>query len=122
MKVHVLRFPTPKNQIRSDAQIQNELDELVEVACAGDRRALGAIAIAMSRLLLREARAELGDFQHDAADVLQDFFTGVAERRIFYVRNRGQGRALGWMRRVIREMARRHRAERERDWGVDRKP
>ena len=105
--------PTPPR--RTDAQIQDEFDDLVKRACDGDRRALGAIAIAVSPQLLREARAELRGFRQGAGDVLQDFFLAVLEGMLSF--EPGKERAIVWMTRVVREIARRHRHDREGDWG-----
>jgi hypothetical protein len=94
-------------QPRSDSRIQDEFDELFELACAGDRRALGAIAIACNRMLLAEARAELGASHPRAGDVVHEFLAAMTEGRVRFVRGRGQGRAIAFIRRVVRAMARR---------------
>jgi DNA-directed RNA polymerase specialized sigma24 family protein len=104
------------NPQRDDAQIQDEFDDLVTRACDGDRHALAAIAMAFSARLLKEARQELGHFKQDAGDVLQDFFLAVMGGGACFDPQRE--RAGAWMKRYVREIARRHRAERERDWGV----
>jgi uncharacterized protein (DUF2236 family) len=102
---------------RTDAQIQDEFDDLVTRACDGDRRALAAIAIAFSSRLLGEARAELGYFEQDADEVLQDFFAAVLERQAVF--DPAKERANPWMKRILRELARRRRADRERDRGIE---
>jgi hypothetical protein len=86
-----------------------EFDDLVRLACDGDRRALGAIAIALSGPLLREAQVALGDRAREAGDLLCDFFNGIAEGRVRFARD--DGHAVAWMRRVIREMAARRRGQ-----------
>jgi DNA-directed RNA polymerase specialized sigma24 family protein len=102
---------------QTDAQHQDEFDELVRRATHGDRRALGAIAIAVSPTLLEEARDVLGeDFAQEAGDVLQDFFLMLLEGRSRFVP--AYGRGLAWMCGIIRSMARRHRVAREMDWGI----
>jgi hypothetical protein len=101
---------------RDDAQIQDEFDDLVTRACDGDRHALAAIAIAFSAQILKEARQELGHFKEDAGNVFRDFFLAVVAGGACFDPQRE--RAGAWMKRYVREIARRHRAERERDWGV----
>jgi DNA-directed RNA polymerase specialized sigma24 family protein len=89
------------------------------VACAsrGDRRAIGAIAIALGPTLLIEARLVLGAFDDEAADVLQDFFLFLVERR--WLAPPPQGRAMHWMRIIVRTIAVQRRRERERRWRGD---
>jgi hypothetical protein len=105
---------------RDDAHIQDELDELVTDACQGDRHALTAMALAFSWSLLEEARAELGRFKQDADDILHDFFLAVMEGGACFDPDREH--ADVWMKRLVREIARRHRADCERDWGLDPRP
>jgi hypothetical protein len=105
--------PLPK----TDAQLQDELDVLVLRAAQGDDRAIAAIAVAFAPMLLGEASAVLGDFEDEAADVLQDFLGLLLERRSRFTP--AQGRAIPWMCGLVRAMARKHRSEREREWGVD---
>ena len=104
----------------ADAQRLDEFDVLVMRATRGDRRALGALAIAFGPSLLGEARAVMGDFEHEAGDVLQDFFLSLLERRSRFTPE--SGRAVPWMRRVIRAMALVHRAECEMRWESDDEP
>jgi hypothetical protein len=66
---------------RTDAPLQDNLEALARRASHGDRRAIGAIAIALGPWLLLEARALLGDFEQEAGDVLQDFFLCLVQRR-----------------------------------------
>jgi DNA-directed RNA polymerase specialized sigma24 family protein len=101
---------------QTDAQVQDDFDDLVARATQGDRRALAAIAIAMSPTLLEEARGLLGDFEDEAGDVLQDFFVWMLECRSRFTPARG--RALAWMCGIIRAMARRRRAQCEKRWGI----
>jgi DNA-directed RNA polymerase specialized sigma24 family protein len=115
MNARIIRFHIPRSR-RDDAQIQDEFDDLVTRACDGDRHALAAIALAFSTSLLKEARAELGRFKHDADDVLQDFFIAVMEGGARF--DRDEEHAHAWMNRIVREIARTHRADRERDWEV----
>jgi len=98
-------------------QIQDEFDDLVTRACDGDRHALAAIAIAFSARLLKEARQELGHFKQDAGDVLADFYLAVMEGEALF--DPAKERAGVWMRRIVRELARRYRAARARDWGIE---
>jgi hypothetical protein len=84
---------------QTDAQRLDDFDALVALATQGDRRAIGAIAIAMSPMLLDEARGLLGDFEHEAGDVLQDFFVWMLEGKTRFTPARG--RALPWMCGII---------------------
>jgi DNA-directed RNA polymerase specialized sigma24 family protein len=105
----------------TDAQTQIDFDDLVQRATRGDRRALGAIAIALTPRLLEEAGEVLGeDFEQEAGDVLQDFFLMLLEGRSRFVP--AQGRALEWMCGVIRSIARRHRVACEMAWGIGDDP
>ena len=58
--------------------LEDDLDDLLRRASDGDRRALGAIAIALGPALLREARDALGQLGARGDDVFCDFFNGVA--------------------------------------------
>ena len=55
-------------------------------------------------MLLEQARAALGTwYEQEAADVVQEFYLGLAEKR--FTLPEVQGGAIAWMRRVIRSMA-----------------
>jgi DNA-directed RNA polymerase specialized sigma24 family protein len=99
---------------RADILRLVELDDLVVRASQGDRRAIGAIAVAFGPQLLREARAALGPMEEDCDDVVQDFFLSLVEGRTRFVPERK--RALEWMFGIVRAIARKHRADREDDW------
>jgi hypothetical protein len=91
----------------SDEELLDELDQLVAHGATGDSRAVGAIAIVFSPVLLEEARAELGrEHEQDAADVLQTFYLELMEGQLCFPRIRGC--ALHWMKRTVREIAQRH--------------
>jgi hypothetical protein len=94
--------------LRTDEQLQDEFDDLMILACNGDRRALGAIAIALTPTLLEEARAELGCLEKHAADVLAEALTTISEGAGGFDPTRE--RATVWMKRFVREIAREHRA------------
>jgi hypothetical protein len=111
--IHIHRYPRRKTH----AQILADFDELMLRAARGDAYAIGAIAIAFGPKLLQEARAELGDFGHEAGDVLNDFFTSLLEGRSKFAPDKR--RAMPWMVGVVRAMARKHRVERHRDWGEE---
>jgi DNA-directed RNA polymerase specialized sigma24 family protein len=96
------------------------IDETVRRASQGDRDAIGKIAILSGSMLLDEARAVLGDFDDEAAEVLQDFLLSLLERRSPFTP--AQGRAIPWMCGLVRAMARKRRAEREREWGIETDP
>jgi Sigma-70 region 2 len=93
------------------AENQDAFEDLVLRASQGDRRAIGAIAIAFGPRLLHEARACLEGYEHEAEDVLQDFFLALLERRSRFTPARG--RAIPWMCEAVRALAR----ERNPDWG-----
>jgi hypothetical protein len=92
------------------AQNQTAFDDLVLRASQGDRRAIGAVAVAFGPRLLEEAKACLGDYEHEAEDVLQDFFLALLERRSRFAP--AQGRAIPWMCEAVRALAR----ARNPDW------
>jgi DNA-directed RNA polymerase specialized sigma24 family protein len=98
----------------ADAQNQTAFDDLVLRASQGDRRAIAAVAIAFGPLLLREAKACLEGYEHEADDVLQDFFLSLLERRSRF--GPARGRAIPWMCEAVQALAR----ERNPDW--DREP
>jgi hypothetical protein len=105
---------------RSDERLLDDLDALVVAASHGDRRAIGAIAIAFGPRLIDEARAVLGPaFEEEAGDVVHDFLLSLltSEGRSRFAAQRG--RALPWMFGIIRAAARRARAERVADWAID---
>lgn len=103
---------------QTDERLIDDLDALVVAASQGNRRAIGAIAIAFGPRLLDEARKALGkSFADEAPDVVQDFFLSLCEGRSRFVPKRG--RALPWMFGIVRATARKARAEREGDTGID---
>jgi DNA-directed RNA polymerase specialized sigma24 family protein len=104
----------------TDAQLQDDLDALVMRASLGDRRAIGAIAVAFGPRLLQEARAVLRDFEQEAEDVLQDFVLSLVERQSRFTP--AHGRAIPWMCGIVRALARKRRADRERDWDIETWP
>ncbi len=109
-------FETP--QPANDTQLQDDFDDLVTRASEGDRRAVGAIAVAIGPSLLKEARAAMKGLDGEAEDVVQDFFLFLVERRSPF--NRADGRALHWMHRIVRVMAQqRRREERRRRFAYD---
>jgi DNA-directed RNA polymerase specialized sigma24 family protein len=93
----------------TDRQLLDQLDELVAAAAAGNTRAIGAIAIAFTPLLLKEARQELGRrHRQDAGDVLQEFFLALVVGKLTFPSIRGG--ALPWMKREVRSLANSARA------------
>jgi hypothetical protein len=86
--------------------------DLVSHASTGDRRAIGALGMALGPALLDEAAHELGIHAEDADLVLQDFFLVLLARRWRY--ERAMGDPLAWMAGIIRALAKRQCAERER--------
>jgi DNA-directed RNA polymerase specialized sigma24 family protein len=102
---------------QTDTQRQDEFDDLVVHASQGDRRAVGAIAVALGPMLLEEARTVLGEFEQDAEDVLDDFLLSLLERRARFTP--AHGRATPWLCRIVRLIAQERRRERVRDWGLE---
>jgi DNA-directed RNA polymerase specialized sigma24 family protein len=107
---------TPK----TDEEVLAEIADTVCRASRGDRDAIGTIAILSGSILLDEARNVMGSLADEAADVLQDFLLSLLEGRSPFTP--AQGRAIPWMCGVVRAIARRRRAEREREWGTDPDP
>jgi DNA-directed RNA polymerase specialized sigma24 family protein len=102
---------------RNDTPHRDAFDDLVMRAARGDRRAIGAIAVALGPTLMKEARTVLGDFEDDADDVLQDFFVFLLEKR--WPTPPPQGRAMHWMCVIVRTFAHERRKESERHWALD---
>jgi DNA-directed RNA polymerase specialized sigma24 family protein len=116
--IHPSHVSVPVHAANDDAQIAAEFDELVRSAVAGDRRAIGAIAIAFGPKRLHEARAVLGSrFKQEAEDVVQDFFVSLLEGQSRFAP--AQGRAIPWMCGVVRAIARKARGDRCREWAID---
>jgi hypothetical protein len=89
------------------------LDELVSSAAQGDPRAVGAITVVFGKALVREARKELGPmFEGDAWDVVDRFLWELLHETLTLPPIRGA--AVAWMKRMVREVARKHLAERGR--------
>jgi hypothetical protein len=94
----------------------DDFDDLVLRASSGDRRAVGAIGIALGNLLLEEARNVLKERDGEAEAVLRDFLLFLVEGQAPF--NRANGPAMGWMRRMVRTIAQQRRRERRGDWGL----
>jgi hypothetical protein len=94
----------------SDAELLARLDELVRLATRGDRHAIGAIALAFTGDFLAEANAVLRN-EHDAADVVQDFFLALVEGKIEGNIALLPGGARSFLLDVVRRMARKRRGE-----------
>jgi hypothetical protein len=89
------------------------VDELVSNAARGEPRAVGAIAVVFGKVLVREARKELGPmFEGDAWDVVDQFLWELLREKLPFPPIRGA--AVAWMKRMVRETARKHLAERGR--------
>jgi DNA-directed RNA polymerase specialized sigma24 family protein len=94
----------------SREQLLDQLDELVLHATRGNRKAIGAIALAFNRELLAEANAVLHN-EHDAADVVQDLFLALLEGRAERFAP-DRGRAMPFLLGVVRATAQKRRRER----------
>jgi hypothetical protein len=98
--------------IDPEADLLDQGDQLVVAATRGDRRAVGAIAIAFGPTLNDEAREALGPkWEQESADVLQEFFLALCEGELEMPPIRGAG--VPWMLREVRGIARRYVEERE---------
>jgi DNA-directed RNA polymerase specialized sigma24 family protein len=93
----------PLSTLQSRADDHTAFDDLVLRASQGDRRAIGAVAIAFGPYLLEEARGCLKGYEHEAEDVLQDFFLALLERRSRF--GPARGRAIPWMCAAVRALA-----------------
>jgi hypothetical protein len=103
--------------LEKEVRLVIEIDDLLARALAGDRSAVGAIAVGLGPLLLEEAEGVLGrDYAHEASDVRQEFYISLLEG----VRVRpAYGRAISWMCGVVRAIARKYRADRDWDCDID---
>src|SRR5258708_29265552 len=108
------------NPIRPDSggsRTHADRDDLLESALRGSPLAAAEIAAAYGALLRLEAEAVLGGaLAHEAEDVVQDFFVSLLEADQDLMPARG--RALSWMRGVVRAMARRRKSDRWRRVGA----
>ena len=93
------------------------MDDLVLGAARGDETAIAHVAAFFGDTLQAQARGVMGPFSQDAEDVVQDFLLSLVERRSPLVPERG--RAISWMFGVVRAAARKYRAEREQEWGLE---
>ncbi len=93
---------------RTDEPIQDDFDALMTLACHGDRRALGVIAIALTPAVLAEARAALGGLACHAPGVVADALTTIAEGGADF--DATKVRAMAWLKQLVRKLARAHRA------------
>jgi hypothetical protein len=99
----------------TDAELLEQLDALVSSATRGDQRAIGALAIVFGPLLAREARKVLAPlFELDAADVVDRFLWDLLREQLTFPPICGA--AVPWMKRMVREGAERHLAQRGGGW------
>jgi|SRR5580704_4760179 DNA-directed RNA polymerase specialized sigma24 family protein len=111
-KSTIRRLPLSSHRTRNasnDTQVQDDFDDLVMNASRGDSRAVGAIAVALGPMILGEARAVLGEYSHEAEDVLQDFLLFMLDGRSPF--RPAHGRAVPWMCRMVRAIAQTRRKE-----------
>ena len=91
----------------TDAEARAMFDTLVRRSWTGDRRALGTLAIAFGSTLLGEARAIVGAHrEEDAADIVQDFYVVLLERRGRWPPRHGS--TARWVRERMRQVAGRY--------------
>jgi DNA-directed RNA polymerase specialized sigma24 family protein len=96
------RIRTPEEEHRDSFR------DLVSRASRGDRNAVLAINFAFRGEILEQARRVLGPFGDDDEDVLQDFLLTLLAGSSPYEPECGPPRT--WMRRSVRNLARRQRA------------
>ena len=96
----------------NDVLLEEDFDDLVLRASEGDRRAVGAIAIALGKSLVEEARSVVKGLDGEAEDVVQDFLLFLIEAKAPF--NRASGPAMAWMYRMVRVIAQQRRRERKR--------
>jgi hypothetical protein len=89
----------------TDAQLLDELDELVVAAVGGCRRAIAALAIGYGPVLLKEAREDLGTARaHEAGDALAELFVEMLRCTLEFVPGRDCARQ--WLGGQVRRFAR----------------
>ena len=90
--------------IRRAANLRSRGSNRLRTACVALR---AACRLSGGRMLLRSL---VKGYEHEAEDVLQDFFVALLERRSRFTPARG--RAIPWMCEAVRALAR----ERNPDW------
>ncbi len=112
-----LRSATSPADLTAEAETRHKasVEELVQRASRGDRRAATAVYLAYKWVLLGEARMALGPFEQDAEEVVQEFLLLLLGGRWPYVPR--FGKPGQWLRRTVCTLAEAWRADRERDWG-----
>ncbi len=99
-----------------DQDLLEQLDGLVGNAARGDSRAVGIIAMVYGPMLNDEAKDELGaTWEQDSADILQTMFLAMCEGSMLFPSIRGA--AIPWMKRTVREIARKWVRQREEEAG-----
>ena len=106
-----VRFPRPRRMSAEQAH-KAQFQDLVQRASQGDPNAVAAIYIAFRTVILEEAERVLGPHAADAEDVVQDFALLLLEGEMPYL---PEFCAAGeWIRKTVRLLARRRRAELEK--------
>ncbi len=91
--------------------LDDDFDELVLSAVRGSRHAIAALSIGYGPVLVRQARAMLGQIgAHETASVVSDLFCAMLRGSLEFQPGRDRGRK--WLRQQLRELAARRRAER----------
>jgi DNA-directed RNA polymerase specialized sigma24 family protein len=99
--------PSKADLVKPANDPPQELDELVAHAARGNRRAIGAIAIAFGPVLVGIARFELGTAE-EAEDLVQDLYELLLQGEAWHFPPT-RGRGLSWLRGLAVAMARARR-------------
>jgi hypothetical protein len=95
-----------------------DLDDTIELACDGDRAALGVVAEELRDRLVMQVIAVRGErFENEADDVVDDLFLAMLDPRVPFARCRvGALPNLLFMAEIF---ARRHLEQASERWNVD---
>jgi len=85
------------------------MEAIVQSACRGDRIAIGAVAAVFGPMLHDEARGVLGGDARQADLALDAFFASLCQGRTSFPP--APGRAVAWMKGIVRAIARRQVAK-----------
>ena len=105
-----------KKEIAVTKHVETQLAANDTLLSEGDRRAVGAIAVALGKSLIEEARTVLVGLDGEAEDVVQDFLVFLLAAKGPF--NRANGPAMQWLFRMVRTIAQ----QRRREWKRFREP